>query len=86
METFSTLSEECFDSQMKYTAYIIYLACLASIWATYFTNPGKLTEQSSKEEVEKAVARYKYDNALFISDEICDLCNIVKPARSHTCH
>lgn len=55
--------------------YFFYLSCTI--------NPGIINKKNWKEEVKKT--KYYYDSFVFIKDNECKTCKIIKPARSKHC-
>lgn len=68
------------DEVHIYIGTALYIAAFACFLASSFTDPGTLT----KENLDKSIKMYKYDNALFTKKD-CETCKIQKPARSKHC-
>ena len=73
------------DSYHKYIGTVIMTLCYTSYFAACWVNPGKVSKKNEREDVQKAIKRYKYDDKMFVKQKSCTTCTIYKPARSKHC-
>lgn len=69
----------------KYVAWPFMALCYWSYWKACSTDPGYMRKTTPKDQLERAMKRYEFDNMLFSSDSWCETCDIPKPARSKHC-
>ena len=66
----------------RYSGSLIMLLCYYSFYKACTVEPGVI---QTKEDAQKASKLYEYDNVMYKPDNICETCQIIKPARSKHC-
>lgn len=73
------------DNYHKYVSVPFILACYWSYYKACFTNPGILRKDTDDATKERALKRYGFDEVMYIEENWCKTCDIMKPARSKHC-
>ena len=75
MYGFQHLPNQYASSIHKFTSIPLMTACYWSYYKACYTDPGYISKDTPREQVEKAMRRYTPDNILFSKTGWCDTCN-----------
>lgn len=69
----------------KYIGTVLMMLCYSSYFAACWVDPGQIDQDSSKDDVLRAVKRFKNDGVIYEKGVKCRTCLIEKPTRSKHC-